>query len=274
MTGRVSAAMMVALAVLAAAPPDVKNAKALFFDQRYREARQAWEEVRRAGPADEARSALYWVARCSESLGESERALDEYASFLATGGDDPVLLEEARTHRVGLAARLVQQGQRERAAIVKEALKDESRTVRYFAAFQAADLGPELGRLAVPVLRQILAEEHDNDLLDRAKIKLLKLDPQALQAAPAPAARRPARAARWVKLRIYDAGAREASVSVNVPLALAELVFKSLPDDARRELGKKGYDEANFWKRLRELGPTHIVEIKSEDGSRVEIWTE
>ncbi len=274
MTGRVSAAVVLALAALAAAPGDVKNAKALFFDKHYREARQAWEDVRRSGPPDEARAALYWVARSSESLGEDDRALDEYASFLALGGTDPVLAEEARTHRVGLAARLVQQGHKERLSIVRDALNDESRTVRYFAAFQLADLGPELGRSAVPVLRQILAEEHDNDLLDRAKLKLLRLDPKALQGAPSATGRRSARAVQWVKVRVYDAGAREPSVSVNLPLALAELLFKSLPEDARRELGKKGYDEANFWKRLRELGPTQILEIKSGDGGRVEIWTE
>ena len=36
-------------------------------------------------------------------------------------------------------------------------------------------------------------------------------------------------------MRIYEKGDPKAKVSINLPVALADLVFKSLPDDARRE---------------------------------------
>jgi len=78
----------------------LRQAKALFFDRQYREARAAWQGVVDAGGGKEAQSALYWVARCSESLGESERALAEYERYLAARPSDRALAEEARTSRV------------------------------------------------------------------------------------------------------------------------------------------------------------------------------
>ena len=59
-----------------------------------------------------------------------------------------------------------------------------------------------------------------------------------------------------------------------MPFALAELVFKSLPDESLRELRKKGYDAENFWGRLRDMGPTDVIDIEGEHGERIRIWTE
>jgi hypothetical protein len=61
---------------------------------------------------------------------------------------------------------------------------------------------------------------------------------------------------------------------VNLPVALAELVFKSLPDEARQQLRSKGVDADNFWDRLKKLGPTEIIDIRGEDGEKIQIWME
>ena len=79
--------LLLALLVPAVARPQadaerLRSAKALFFDKDYDEARSAWQAIRDAGGRD-AQAALYWIARCSESLGESERALGEYGEYLA-----------------------------------------------------------------------------------------------------------------------------------------------------------------------------------------------
>ena len=79
--------------------------------------------------------------------------------------------------------------------------------------------------------------------------------------------------ATWVRVRI-DKGNGKPEVSINLPVALAELIFKSLPDEARRELKLKGYDADNFWGRLKKLGPTEIIRIQGEDGERIQIWLE
>jgi hypothetical protein len=266
--------------VLAQGDPDrLRNAKALFFDRKYAEARQAWEAIR-AGRGPEAEAAPYWIARCSESLGEPERALDEYGAYLAGHPADRALAEEARTSRVSLAARLYKTGQRQHLPILKDALDDPSRTVRYFAALQLPTLGCDVGRPALPVLKKILTEEKDEDLLDRAKLALLRCDLPALAQSPGPApalplvARPRPRETSWIRVRIYQRGAPKPQVSVNLPVALAELVFKSLPEEARAELRRKGYDADNFWDRLKKLGPTEILTIEGDGGERVQIWLE
>ena len=247
----------------------------------------------------EAETAAYWVARCSESLGEGERALREYAQFLDRRPADRALAEEARTSRVGLAARLVKAGQRQHLAVLTGALTDPSKTVRYYAALQLSGLGKEAGAPAVPVLKDILAHEKDDDLVERAKLALLRLDPRALAGYPVPRTAigrpwlpsrprprrprprpRPARRvapgsrASWIRVRVYEKGEKQPEVSINLPLGLAELVFKSLPDDARSGLRRKGIDADNFWDRLMQLGPSEILSIEGEDGERVQIWLE
>lgn len=252
----------------------LRAAKALFFDREYAEAREAWQGVRAAG-GSEAVTALYWIARCSESLGESERALGEYRQFLAARPADRTLVEEAKTSRVALAVKLYRKGGSSHIALAREALSDPNPTVRYFAALQMASLGPEAGRPAVPVLKQILANEKDDDLVERAKLALLRVDRQALaEAAPAPRRAGTTRESSWIRVRIYQKGEPGPHVSINLPVALAELVFKSLPDDALADLRREGYDAASFWERLKKTGPTEILTIEGEDGGRIQVWIE
>lgn len=252
----------------------LKNAKALVFDRKYVEARTAWQGILAAG-GPEAEAAAYWVARCSENLKEDARAFKEYAEYLARKPADRALAEEARTSRVSLAARLVKAGNLQPLAVLKEGLADSSRTVRYYTAFQIAGLGGPNARLAVPVLKRIVVDEKDADLVDRAKILLLRLDPQSLaSAAPALAPAPKASPGSWLKVRVFEKGSQATKVSINVPVSLAEMVFKSLPDEVKKELRLKGYDADNFWDRLRGLPKMEILTIEGEDGEKVQIWIE
>jgi hypothetical protein len=276
--------LLAAVGVRAEADADrLREAKELVFDKKYAEARAVWQQILAASAGSGADTAAYWVARCSESLGENERALREYAQFLDRRPADRALAEEARTSRVGLAARLVKAGERQHLAVLTGALSDPSKTVRFYAAFQLSGLGKEIGAPALPVLREILAKETDEDLVERAKLAVLRLDPGALAPAerpraaarPSPARKgSPAARAAWIRVRIYERGSKHPKISVNLPVALAELVYKSLPEDARRELKLKGYDADNFWDGLMKLGPMEILTIEGEGGERVQIWLE
>ena len=266
------------LATAAAAqvdPEELRSAKALYFDGKYTEARAAWRWIGERAGGDESDLAAFWVARCSEKLEEDDRAFREYGEYLALEPGDATLVEEARTSRVGLAARLYQAGQTKHLPFLHSALEDKSTTVRYYAAFRLANLGAKAGRPAVPVLKGILASEADPDLVDRARLALLRLDPGALAGAERgkPSAE-PSRTVRWIKLRIQERGSADPKVSLSLPVGLAELVFRSLPEEARGELRSKGYDVDNFWERLKRLGPTEILKIESDDGDKIEIWLE
>jgi tetratricopeptide (TPR) repeat protein len=271
-----AAALFVGAGAAARAQPEsdrLRHAKTLMFDKKYAEAREAWKAIRAAGGGD-AGFAAYQIARCSENLGEHERALNEYGEFLAGKPADASLAEEARTSRVGLATRLYKSGKKQHLAVVQQALKDPSRTVRYFAALQLASLGSEVGQPALPVLKRIIAEETDDDLVDRAKLGILRVEPNELRdVGPGRATPRP-REASWLRVRIYERHGSEPKVSINLPVALADLAFQSLPQDALRELRRKGYDTENFWERLKKMGPTEIIEIRGDDGELIKIWIE
>jgi hypothetical protein len=269
------AALLLPAGALAQADAEkLRTAKALFFDRQYAQAREAWQAVRASDRGPDAQAALYWIARCSESLGESDRALGEYASYLASRPADRALVEEAKTSRVALAVKLAKAGKAQDLDVAREALADPNRTVRYFAALQLASLGTGEGKAAVPVLREILAQEKDEDLVERAKLALLRLDRTALAEAPSPSARRGAREASWVRVRIYEKGESKPQVAINLPVALAELVFKALPDDAVADLRKEGYDARTFWERLKKTGPAEILTIEGGDGERIQVWIE
>jgi len=268
---------------LARAEPDpaaLAKAKALYFDRDYAAAREAWQAVRAGGGRD-AEAARYWIARCSEGLRENARALAEYDEFLAARPSDRMLVEEAKTSRVALAVRMAKAGDATRTSIAREALQDPNRTVRYFAALQLASLGPEAGRPAVPALLEIVDREQDEDLVERAKLALVRVDRDALARAQgarapreAPPPSRGGREASWVRVRIFEKGSDHPKLAINLPVALAELVFKSLPEDAVADLRKEGYDAASFWQKLKKLGPTEILTVEGGEGERIQIWLE
>ena len=266
-------------AALCAAQPDpeaLRQAKALFVDRQYAESRAAWQGILEASGAKDVPAASYWIARCSESLGESERALGEYGRYLATRPADRALAEEAKTSRVSLAVKLAKQGEPAHTGIALDALGDASRTVRYFAALQVGSLGPEQGKPAIPVLKEILAKEKDDDLVDRAKLLLIRLDRSALPQPPSAPPRAPAHGqpASWVHIRIYEKGDSKPNVAINLPVALADLVFKALPDSAVEDLRTKGYDARRFWEALKKTGPAEILTVEGKDGERIQVWLE
>ena len=271
----VAALLAPAVAVAQADAERLRAAKELFFDRNYAEAREAWQKVASSGRGPDSQAAAYWVARCSENLGESERALGEYAAYLAARPADRTLVEEAKTSRVALAVKLAKGGKKQHAAVALDALDDPSSVVRYFAALQVASLGPEAGKPAVPVLKEILAKEKDQDLVERAKLALLRLNALAeVQSSPPRQANGNGRKAGWVRVRIYEKGVARPKVAINVPVALADLVFKSLPDDAIADLKREGYDARTFWEALKKTGPAEILTIEGDEGERIQVWIE
>jgi len=264
------------------AESDLNEAKALFFDRKYEESRNKWTEIAAVkGPSSEA--AAYWIARCSESLGESERAFREYGAFLDLPPTDPRLAEEAEISRIGLAAKLTRAGKPGFLTAVTRSLGDDRKPVRYFGALQMGAL-PNLAdaRKATTVLKEIVTTSKDPDIVERAKLQLLRLEPKTLSDVPAPRpspttgrsakGEEPEGAARLLRIRISKNGKQ--TVAVTVPFSLAEFVFGSLPDSTKKGLQLKGYDAEGFWKRLRTLNIREIVSIVGEDGETIEIWVE
>lgn len=242
-----------------------KTAKALFFDRQYGPARTAWGRIASSG-GSEGVTALYWIAQCSEKLGEDERALAEYAQYL-TKRPAGQLAEDARTSRVRIATKLAKAGKNQHLGIAIEGLSEPSRTVRYYAALQLCGLGLPRGKEAIPVLHNLVAGESDTDLVERAKLCLVKLG--AAHEAQTAAARADG---GWFRVEIVKDGKKQ--VAISMPLGLADLVLKSLPDDARAELRRKGFDSEGLMGNLQAHRGKEIVNIVGDDGEQIRIWIE
>jgi hypothetical protein len=264
----------------------LREAKAALFDHDWDAAAAECEAlVSRFPRSPLVGQARFYLARAHEGSGRDEQALAAYDLFLSHHAELQEMRQHARTATLGLARKLVDGGQGQYWGRLREGLEDPSREVRAYAAIQVSALSDKRkAREAIPVLVDMVRGEVSRDLQDRARIALLRLDPEVLRTAeeqrpPTPAARRsraPAadREPRLIRIRVFQRGSREAIVDLRLPLALGELAFRALSEDSRRSLRRqKGIDLENFWSELKKLGRHKILGIEGED-ERVEIWVE
>ncbi|MGM0467167.1 MAG: hypothetical protein ACQERH_12150, partial [Acidobacteriota bacterium] len=144
------------------------------------------------------------------------------------------------------------------------------RAVKYYAAFKLSYLSDErTARKGLPVLEEILDEERDPELRERAKLAVLRINPELLkniedeeyESKP-----------KLFCLRVYKRGEKEASFSLNIPWALADLALNSIPEEDKESLRKEGYDLDGILKKLTKV-KGNIIEIKDEE-SIIKIWIE
>src|SRR5437867_4838678 len=250
--------------------------KVLMFDKKWEEARAVFQRVIREFPNGSlVPQAHYFVARCLQLQGKEVEALRSYEQFLQRYPNEPYLQLEARNAVVDLAAHLLEKGDNTYRDRIVSGLTDSRKDVRYFSAIRSSYLGNrETAATAIPILREILDKEKERDLVDRAKIALLRLDPNAL-APESPGQTKPESRSdsRMFHIRVYEGGSSEPTVEVNLPLGFAQLAIMALDESKKQELRKKGFNVDDLWESIKRLGPTKIVEIR--DGKDlVKIWIE
>lgn len=77
---------------------------------------------------------------------------------------------------------------------------------------------------------------------------------------------------RFLKVRVSEGGKEK--VNVNVPLSLAKLILKFIPENAREEMVEKGIDLENLVSSLTDEFPMGKI-VSVEDGDdNVEIYVE
>ncbi len=134
--------------------------------------------------------------------------------------------------------------------------------------------------LAVPVLKEIVKQEKDRDLVNRAEIALLRVDPKSLApiTAAKPSGKKPIPAAvsgqpRMLHLQIFQNGAAKPLVDLNVPVSFAQMAVSALDEPAKAEMRKKGFDVENVMRDLERMGPAKILTIRDANRT-VQLWIE
>lgn len=253
------------------------DGKILIFDRKWQEARGAFERVIQEYPRSTlVPQAYYYIARCFQFQGRQEEALKAYETFLQKFPNEPFLPAEARNAVVELAASLFEKGNRSYRNRLESSLRDSNKDVRYFTAIRCSRIGdPVLSSMATPVLREIIAKEAGEDLENRARIALLRINPAALsakaEAEPEPKKKNGKSDSRMFHLVVYRQGMSKPAIELNIPVSLAQLAVNALDEPAKREMRKKGFDVDNVWEDLKRLGPTNILTFRDEENT-VKIW--
>jgi hypothetical protein len=258
-------------AAMAADPgPDAfEKAKVLIFDKQWAAAlKQLDEVIHDPSGSRYYAAALFYRGKCLEELGANKQALESYERFVGSS-EGSNLAEEARVSIVDLAAELYQAGEKDYLRKIVASLNQENKVVSYYAAFKLSYLPDrKTAALALPVLQTILEGEKDEELRDRARLAVMRIEPARLKGMDRQGRES---SGRMLRIRIFEKNNPHADVSLNIPLALADLALKSLSQEQKRSLRKKGYDPDDILAQLTAKGTK--IDIRDND-SVIQIWVE
>ena len=251
-----------------------RDAKLLVYDKSWNAALEKLAELREKYPdSPYAGQALFYKGECLSGLGGRERdALRAYKDYLRLPDAKASLIEESEGSIVDLAFELYEKGDASALRDIEVRLGHDDKVVRYYAAYKLSLVSDKKAAAkAVPVLSRIIETEKDPELLDRARIALLRVSPESLKSVedrkPSPGS------PRMLKIRIWNKGEKEPAFSLNIPWALADLALGAMDEDDRAELRKKGYDLNKIVNELAKSKES-ILRIVGDDGSVIEIWIE
>ena len=254
------------------------QAKILMNDLKWEEAREMFQRLIRDYPKSGlVPQAYFHSAHCLRMQKKPEEALRAYDQFLQKYPDEPFFAGEARQTAVELAATLFEQGRTGYRSRLITALGDPKKEVRYFAAIRCSSLKDrELNSKSVPILKEILAKEKQQELVNYATLALLRINPENLaQTEPKKAEQEPQRSGsqgRMFHLRIYEGGENTVpKVELDFPVSLAQLAIMALDEPAKAEIRKKGIDIDNIWESLNRRGAANILTIRSGN-SILKLW--
>jgi tetratricopeptide (TPR) repeat protein len=248
---------------------DFEKAKILIFDEQWAAALKQLDGMLAAYPAGRySTAALFYRAKCQAELGARKPALASYEQFVKAQPGSP-LNEDALISIIDLAAELFAAGEKEYLQKIVVRLKHENKVVSYYAAFKLSYLSDRgQARQALPVLNGIMEREKDAELRDRARIAIMRIDPSRATGAE-PSAR--AGSGKMLKIRILGKKSKEAEISLNIPLGLADLAIRSLSEEQKRSLRKQGYNLDDVLAQL--TGQGLKIDFQDED-SVFRIWVE
>jgi len=246
-----------------------EKAKVLIFDKQWAAAlKQLDEVINKRAESRYYAAALFYRGKCQEELGAKKQALESYEEFVRNSASSN-LAEEARISIIDLAAKFYQSGEKTYLQKILELLSNENKIVSYYAAFKLSYLPDrKIAARALPVLQTILDKEKDEELRDRAKIAVMRIDPSRLKEMDR---QNKELSGKMLKIRIFDKSNSEAKVSLDIPMALADLALKSLSQEQKRSLQKQGHNLDEILTQLTAKGIK--IDIQDKD-SVIQIWVE
>ena len=232
------------LSAYALEQPDTRlfqEAKVHIFDKEWNKALDKLDEILQDFPDSSFYSqALFYKGKClAELTGREREAMRVFKRYVRRDDANQNLIEESEVAVINLALDLYKRGRQEYVEEIIDRIDRSSRYIRYYAAFQLSYIeDEEIAVMALPVLEEILIREQDEELKNRAKLAMLRIDPHAFEDMEEKAGPQ----VRMLCFRAYKKGTSTPSFSLNIPWSLADLALSSIPEEDKIEIRKKGYD--------------------------------
>lgn len=251
-----------------------QEAKILIFDKRWEEAQEKLDELMDEYPdSPYYAQSLFYKGRCLLEQEDEERyAIRIFKEYMDHEDRNEKLVEEAEIAIIDLSYSLFERGKKSYSEEIEKRLDSPNLVVRYYAAVKMSFLEDnKVARRAIPVLQDILEDESSDELRDRARIALLRIDPRSIERTER---EREQPRAKGRMLHFVVSSPKEGGVSfeLSIPWALADLALGAIPSDAKEEMRKEGYNLEKIVRELNEFSGK-MIEIKSE-GTLIKIWIE
>lgn len=238
----------------------LEKAKLEIFDRNWDGALKKLEQLLTQFPDSvEFASALFYKGWCLKELGKVKPALETYTDYLKIS-TNPSLREEACVAMIDLDFLLYRQGEKQYLDPVVRFLENGDRMVSYYAAFKLSYIDDKkIAETAIPMLKKIVANEKDEELVDRAKLALMRINPELLK----DMAKTRNIEKQMLHIQAFDKKLKKESFSITIPFALAKLALDSVPGKEKEMLTKKGYNVDLLLATLAET--RELVRIESDD---------
>ncbi len=238
----------------------LEKAKLEIFDRNWDPALKKLEHLLTQFPnSSNYPSALFYKGWCLKELGQVKPALEAYTEYLKISTNSS-LREEAAIAMIDLDFQLYKNGEKQYLEPVTRFLESGNRMVRYYAAFKLSYADDKkIAETAVSVLKKIVAGESDEELVDRAKLALMRINPDHLKEV----AKTRSIEKQMLHIQAYDKKTKKDSFSITIPFVLAKLALDSVPEKEKEMLTKKGYNVNRLLATLAET--SELVRIESED---------
>ena len=278
---RKSILFLCVLSVIAAVPVHAETqspsdlfteAKILIFDKQWNRAQRILEEILEDHPDSRYYTqALFYKGKClEEQKGKDADAIAVYKRFLRQNDASDNLKEEAENSIVDLAIRLFEDGKRSYLDEAEQRLQSSNRVIRYYTAIQLSFVKDQrASESALPVLQDILEETRDEELRNRAKLAILRIDPDAFEEF---GEEPDSRGAKVMYIRIYQDGLQRPSLKLNIPWALADLAFAAISKEDKARIREQGYNLDRIVRQLLEMRGEVLEIYDADDGVTIKIW--
>jgi tetratricopeptide (TPR) repeat protein len=248
-----------------------QEAKIMIFDKEWENAQEQLEELLEEYPDSPLYSqALFYLGRTLENQkGKERESIDIFKRYILHRDSSEVLIQEAETAIIKLSFVLYEKGRKSYLKEIRTRLYRPNKIVRYYAAIRLSYLKDKNeANEAIPILKEILEEEEDQELKDKAKIALLRIDSEYFQDYEE---KRDDRRSMLMRFKVISKKTRMETFSLSIPWALADLALANIPEDAKNDLRKEGYDLDRIMKEIVEGG--RIIEIETKE-TIIKIWIE